>query len=175
MCQFTDDCRRSHAYVCRLRLCECAYGYRPDSTNTTCVGGKMRIFINLLFCRFVIIFSFFREFIPSWDLLCVNIMKCAALLLLLLLSPRRIHRKFIWIISFSIRFHCENELFHISTVRCFQHTEEKRREGKKTATITMAQTFDKFMHNRTISMRINISCNDCILRKIEQKPIEIKS
>lgn len=39
----------------------------------------------------------------------------------------------------------------------------------------MAQTFDKFMHNRTISMRINISCNDCILRKIEQKPIEIKS
>lgn len=25
--------------MCRGRLCECADGFRPDETNTTCVGG----------------------------------------------------------------------------------------------------------------------------------------
>lgn len=38
-CQFGFDCQRSYAYICRANLCECADGYRPDASNTTCVGG----------------------------------------------------------------------------------------------------------------------------------------
>ncbi|XP_055697410.1 uncharacterized protein LOC129798328 [Phlebotomus papatasi] len=37
-CHFTRDCR-ALAYNCVDGLCECALGYRPDSTNETCVGG----------------------------------------------------------------------------------------------------------------------------------------
>ncbi|XP_055325477.1 uncharacterized protein LOC129579422 [Sitodiplosis mosellana] len=41
LCQFASDCRHSYAYayVCRARFCECADGFRPDETNTTCVGA----------------------------------------------------------------------------------------------------------------------------------------
>lgn len=38
-CQFGFDCPRSYAYNCRANRCECADGYRPDTTNIKCVGG----------------------------------------------------------------------------------------------------------------------------------------
>ncbi|GAB0094126.1 uncharacterized protein DMENIID0001_093540 [Sergentomyia squamirostris] len=37
-CHFTRDCR-ALAYNCVDGLCECAPGYRPDTTNETCVGA----------------------------------------------------------------------------------------------------------------------------------------
>lgn len=62
---------------------------------------------------------------------------------------------------------------HIHTVRCFHHTEEKR--GKKRFNYNGTNIWQIHAQPYSISMRINISCNDCISRKIEQKPIEIKS